>query len=144
MKKCSSCKEPKNVDQFTKNESKADGLNHCCKQCQRHFAKDHYAKNKQAYVSRAAARKAENLALVRSAKDRPCLRCGGSFHFSVMDLDHRPGERKLFALSSPKALGGSRQVLLDEIQKCDVLCANCHRYVTWCRANNLLADGSPP
>jgi hypothetical protein len=43
----------------------------------------------------------------------------------VLDFDHRPGTKKLFGVATGFRFGV--QTLLDEIAKCDVVCANCHR-----------------
>lgn len=55
---------------------------------------------------------------------RPCHDCGGVFHWFAMQFDHRPGVRKLFEIS--KAGNRKRESILLEIEKCDVVCANCH------------------
>lgn len=58
--------------------------------------------------------------------------CGSSYPYYVMDLDHRPGEEKLFDPSrAPNR--GNLQALLAEIAKCDPICANCHRIRTHSR-----------
>jgi hypothetical protein len=69
--------------------------------------------------------------LIRAAKDKPCADCGVRYPYYVMDFDHREGEEKLanvgyFAFSTEAALG-------EEVAKCDVVCANCHRIRTWRR-----------
>lgn len=63
-------------------------------------------------------------ALVREAKNKPCADCGQRFPFYVMEFDHRPEETKHFSLGKRGTRG--RQKVLDEIAKCDVVCANCH------------------
>lgn len=63
----------------------------------------------------------------------PCADCGRTFHYCVMDFDHRDGETKLFNVSSAWLRAG-RQRVEDEIAKCDVVCANCHRLRTHTRA----------
>lgn len=62
---------------------------------------------------------------IRDLKRGPCTDCGGTFPPECMDFDHRPGEEKLFELSK----GGAKTeaAILDEIAKCDLVCANCHR-----------------
>lgn len=66
--------------------------------------------------------------LIQRTKNGPCSDCGGSFDPVVMEFDHRPGEVKLFSMSS------FRRKTLDEvvaeIAKCDVVCSNCHRLRT--------------
>lgn len=60
-------------------------------------------------------------------KNNPCQRCGGSFPPYVMDFHHRDPKTKLFTVGRTASRGYAG--LLDEIAKCDLLCANCHRIV---------------
>lgn len=62
---------------------------------------------------------------------RPCYDCGGMFSPEVLDWDHRPGTGKRFGLSKMK----DRQIetIWAEINKCDLVCANCHRTRTAAR-----------
>ena len=69
-------------------------------------------------------------ALIDSLKDRPCADCGESYPPYVMDFDHVRGEKK-FNLTSMKASSSSEAAILAEAEKCDVVCANCHRIRTW-------------
>lgn len=62
------------------------------------------------------------------AKSGPCFDCGGIFPPEVYDFDHVKGKKKFevsrgFSRVSAKALE-------DEIKKCDLVCANCHRVRT--------------
>jgi hypothetical protein len=57
----------------------------------------------------------------------PCADCDRVFEPCVMDFDHRPGEEKLLAVSQAAKTGIKRQRVLDEIEKCDLVCCNCHR-----------------
>lgn len=58
-------------------------------------------------------------------KSKPCMDCGGSFPSCVMDFHHRDPRDKNFDVSQGATHG--RRVVLVEIEKCDLLCANCHR-----------------
>ena len=55
-----------------------------------------------------------------------CARCGFSDH-RALEFHHLDPEVKEFAIGDIARRGGSRQSLLREIDKCVVLCANCHR-----------------
>jgi hypothetical protein len=44
-----------------------------------------------------------------------------------MDLDHREGRDKRIEVAQIVALNWGKDRLLAEIEKCDVVCANCHR-----------------
>jgi integrase len=63
---------------------------------------------------------------VQAAKSRPCADCGVSFPYYVMDFDHRPGTTKSQHVSQLRSLGRIKE----EVAKCDVVCANCHRQRT--------------
>ncbi len=68
--------------------------------------------------------------LIREQKDRPCLDCGVSYPYYVMDFDHVRGE-KSFNLSEVVKGAQSKKVILEEIDKCEVVCSNCHRIRTY-------------
>lgn len=57
-----------------------------------------------------------------------CVDCGFNNHPKALDFDHLPGVVKLFDLA--KAASRSRESVLEEIAKCEVICANCHRIRT--------------
>lgn len=69
-------------------------------------------------------------AFIRKAKDKPCADCGRSFPTCAMDFDHRPGTVKLFTLATGACSYGMKKII-EEIAKCDVVCAVCHRIRTW-------------
>jgi hypothetical protein len=62
--------------------------------------------------------------LVRRSKDKPCMDCGQSFPTECMDFDHRLN--KLFNIGQSLARYGLLTIE-NEIAKCDVVCACCHR-----------------
>lgn len=71
-----------------------------------------------------------------------CADCGYNAHPHALEFDHRPGEDK-FADITKMRLRGTMQQLIDEMKKCDVVCANCHRLRTADRrdfSNNALWD----
>ena len=57
-------------------------------------------------------------------KDEPCVDCGHKYPACVMDFDHVRG-KKLFQIS--QAINVPWDKLLKEMQKCELVCANCHR-----------------
>lgn len=71
-------------------------------------------------------------------KSAPCVDCGKVYPPYVMHFDHVPGRGiKLFNIG---AWTGGRTVstmesLLEEIAKCDLVCANCHAIRTWERSH---------
>lgn len=75
---------------------------------------------------RADRRRAELSAL----KDGPCMDCGNRFPPECMDFDHRPGEGKIKPVGY---LFYMPHKVADEVKKCDLVCANCHRIRTRAR-----------
>lgn len=74
--------------------------------------------------------------LIGNLKMSPCADCGNSFMSCAMDFDHVRGT-KLFSISSMLSAGvwwrGRFELLQREIEKCEVVCAVCHRIRTWNR-----------
>lgn len=83
----------------------------------------YYAANRAAQYQRVNRRKAELRIFVREAKERPCADCKVQYPYYVMQFDHR-GDKK-FNLSWAYRMAGFNQIKA-EIEKCDVVCANCH------------------
>ncbi len=83
---------------------------------------------------RGKKRSAELKKWVQSLKASPCLDCGGSFPTECMDFDH-VREKKRFNLSA-RGRYFSKAAIAEEIAKCDLVCANCHRIRTRLRSVN--------
>ena len=71
--------------------------------------------------------------MLREAKDVPCTDCGGRFPAECMDFDHLPEYPKSFGFGG--AVQRSEAALREEMAKCEVVCANCHRIRTRERRN---------
>ena len=65
----------------------------------------------------------------------PCVDCGETDPV-VLEFDHLRDKRFAIRLS---AHGRNWQTILDEIEKCEVVCANCHRRRTARRRGALRA-----
>ena len=65
--------------------------------------------------------------LIEERKDVPCMRCGEKFHPAAMDFVHRDGEDKKFNISDASRKIYSKEKLISEINKCDIICANCQK-----------------
>jgi len=97
---------------------------------QRSTNKCYYARNRPNEIARVRARQDENVALLRELRRVPCVDCGRTFQPFQMDFDHRNPATKSFRLTSPTGLGSSRERLLTEASKCDIVCACCHQIRT--------------
>lgn len=131
-KKCSGCQLVKALSEFYRNKATRDGYTNYCKLCSKMRKQKEYLNNKAAYQQRANAKKEINQKVIYEAKNIPCMDCGIKYPPYVMDFDHRPGQIKFKKLSA--MYGASLDLVLEEISKCDVVCANCHRERTFRRA----------
>lgn len=61
-------------------------------------------------------------------KGGSCERCGEEYHPNVFDFHHHDGMQKKFGMSQAN-FQRSWSSLLEEADKCHLLCANCHREV---------------
>lgn len=128
MKACCRCKIEKDFIDFPKNAARKDGYGSCCKECHRKYVKAHYGNNKQYYVEKAARNKKVVQEKIRAIKKVPCFDCGVSYPHYVMDFDHRPEHEK--SIEMHRAFERGWAAIQAEVDKCDVVCANCHRQRT--------------
>jgi hypothetical protein len=70
----------------------------------------------------------ERKSWVASIKAKPCMDCGGTFPSCCMDFDHRPGTVKVAGVG--QMMWEHIEKVKAEIEKCDLVCANCHRIRT--------------
>lgn len=65
---------------------------------------------------------------VEALRDNPCMDCGGSFPVECMDFDHVRGEKVDDVVRLVHS--STREAVMAEIEKCELVCANCHRIRT--------------
>ena len=75
-----------------------------------------------------------NLQYVNRLKSEPCTDCGQRFPTVCMDFDHLPGTEKSGNVGTMVAHGHSLEKIQAEIEKCELVCSNCHRIRTHERA----------
>jgi hypothetical protein len=125
QKTCSGYRATKPITEFNL-KNRAAGVRHSyCRECGKKITRSHYKRNKRAYLQRNLRAYAERRRMVLDAKSRPCADRGRQYPYYVMDFDHRNGVTKLFSLHSVH--GVTKEAIEREIEKCDVVCANCHR-----------------
>jgi hypothetical protein len=67
-------------------------------------------------------------------KAAPCMDCGKKYPPCAMDFDHQPTFKKLCAIG--QLFNSPRKLLLEELKKCELVCANCHRIRTCKRSKH--------
>lgn len=77
----------------------------------------------------AESLRGQKVAIVEERKKSPCADCGGTFPAVCMDFDHVRGVKKT-GINQIVAQFWSVDILLEELAKCELVCANCHRIRT--------------
>lgn len=147
MKKCSKCKKEKSIEEFNFKMKSLELRHSHCKNCTRLFVKNHYNNNQGYYLKKAKKRNSKlRLELVNYLKQyfskNPCKDCGES-DITVLEFDHTGKIPKFKAVSSVIRHGYPLEKIKEEISKCEVRCANCHRRKTakqfnWFKSRNAL------
>lgn len=119
VKTCKDCQQTLPFDHFYVNKGMRDGRLSWCKKCT--------VRRYRSGVKDRAARMRDYVQAIKL--ERGCADCGYNAHPAALDFDHLPGTVKTMRLAS--APGGSTMAkLIAEMEKCEVVCANCHRVRT--------------
>lgn len=131
QKVCSKCKVSKTITDFNFRKRSTGLRLPYCRECGKQFTQSHYRRNKRQYIGRSVRAKKQRREYLRQVKSRPCADCGVQYPYYVMDFDHREGEEKIFEMNRVNYV--TMRTIKQEIEKCDVVCANCHRERTYQR-----------
>ncbi len=119
-----------------------------CRDCVRAYSKAHYEANRDVYIARAKAgnRKtvADQRSIIAGLRGRPCTDCKGVFPPECMEFDHRSGVEKSANIADMPKRYYSKRLLAAELEKCDLVCANCHRIRTARRGTRKPAGSASP
>jgi hypothetical protein len=131
-KECSKCKSVKDILLFNKKKNSNDGFQPYCRECSRLKNRTYYKNNKSKQIKQIGERRKE-----RRVRNRRfvfdylminhCIDCGETDP-RVLEFDHRSD--KLANIADLLREVCSIEKLKEEIAKCDVRCANCHRRKT--------------
>ena len=132
MKVCTKCNENLPISCYNIKKTNKDGtpqLQSMCINCNKLYQKEHYIKNKQNYSLKARnwdkeyKKKVYSL-LIEMSKDG-CIECGEK-HFACLQYNHIEPETKTDSISNMIRNTKGIDLILEEIKKCEILCANCH------------------
>lgn len=128
MKRCSRCGET--TDNFARSSKAKDGFQSWCKTCVKEHSHDRYQRLKPLRRQQAKDLIAEYRVRLNQIKaGAGCADCGIS-DWRVLDFDHLGGK---VANIADLVQRYSWERILQETEKCEVVCANCHRIRTHAR-----------
>jgi hypothetical protein len=134
MKTCKRCNTEKPLEEFATRLRNKDSRQPYCKECKRSIDKKFYEGSdvrKQTMRENTRRAKERNRRYVwKYLESHPCVECGEGDP-RVLDFDHLDRSTKRDTMASLKRSSRSIKTLDEEIAKCRVLCANCHRKHTY-------------
>ncbi len=102
-----------------------------CRNCMSAYFKGYYGQRKEHYKQLNNESRRQRRAIWRERlaqlKNRPCQDCGKTYPPYCMDFDHLDPETKVADIPIMLGRNASEEKLLAEIEKTEVVCANCHR-----------------
>jgi protein-arginine kinase activator protein McsA len=132
-KRCNVCKKIKPIRQFRRLNKKKKYRSYCCRSCQKTVTMRSWRKNRARYTANSYAamkrRRQEGMLFVyKYLQEHPCVDCGEDNPI-VLEFDHVKGKKRK-SVSLLVCDGLSIAGIVEEIEKCEVRCANCHRIKT--------------
>lgn len=102
-----------------------------CLDCKRARGREDYRRHKEERIVKVRKRTEINLQNLNRLKQKPCTDCGRQYPHISMDFDHRESECKIDNVS--RLISSSWARIEKEVDKCDLVCSNCHRIRTYVR-----------
>lgn len=138
MKICSKCRKNKSESEFGSNKYHTTGLNYYCKECRRSYDNQKYALDPESRRQKQYEFKKKNLAIIRKElwkllSSSFCIDCGIQDPVAF-EFDHIEDNKKYNVGAMMSNGSYSWDAIRKEIDKCEIVCANCHRH----RTNNRL------
>lgn len=126
MKRCCRCSEEKPLTEFNKSARYRDGRQTHCRACAALYYQGNRDRHNAGVKVRNTRVRRENAQLAWNyLVDHPCVDCGETNPI-VLDFDHVRG-KKHRNISEMICQTYSWTTIMEEISKCVVRCANCHR-----------------
>lgn len=134
---CIKCKTEKTIDSFHADKARKDGKSSWCKQCKYESNKQYERKRSSLRIDQRSDLRNRNYKFVMEfLKNNPCVDCGET-DLLVLEFDHLNGpQRKENRVMSKASCGASLETLVEEMSKCEVRCANCHKRITYQRSKS--------
>lgn len=133
MKICNTCKLQLPLSSFNKTSASNDGHDWRCRECNKVNLKRYYREDLEVRKSSRKSKKTLNniknrVWIYEYLENHPCP-CGEN-RPECLEFDHIDPSTKKANISEMLSKSLSLKTIQEEILKCQVLCANCHRLKT--------------
>ncbi len=123
---CTACSKSKPIEQFSWKNKKLNKRSGTCKDCHKLYCSNHYQNNKDQYRDKNRLYRKEVKGFIDKYKsENPCS-CGES-DIVCLEFHHKDSKKKDFNIANATQRGLSLEKIKLEIEKCIVICSNCHR-----------------
>src|SRR5271157_1243408 len=131
---CIKCHTEQNEENFSWANKKLGKRHVYCRKCHGIYAKRQYQIKRVEYTAvskiyQKSRRETNRSKVFEYLKTHPCQNCGVT-DIRVLEFDHIDASKKRLEISKMLIRGWAWKKIETEIQKCAVLCANCHRIKT--------------
>ena len=97
-----------------------------CKECSRAYSRDHYYRNKEYYRKKNRRLRQRAKKFIEETKlHLKCAKCSEN-HIACLEFHHNDPSKKEFNVSALRDTW-SLERIKEEMEKCTVLCSNCHK-----------------
>ena len=132
MRACTKCGETKPLEAFPPVRRGEERLQTWCRDCFAAYGRAYYRRHRDSQKARllrnSATTRADNRAMaIAYLRAHPCVDCGEA-DVVVLQFDHLRDKRTDVATLINS--GATWHLIEEEIAKCEVRCANCHRMMT--------------
>ena len=129
LRRCRVCGETRPLSDFPFRSLKRQTRQWICLSCQRLYTKSWYVRNRRRHIANVGERSRNATVILKGLVrayllEHPCVDCGETDP-TVLDFDHLRDKRA--NISYLVGAGLSWTAVQEEIAKCQVRCANCHR-----------------
>ena len=96
-------------------------VKYCSRQCKNIYLNQ----SLQSYEAQQRRGRKRKLELIK-LKGNECERCGYNLNYAALEFHHKTPVEKSFQLDLRSLSNRSWEVILVEVEKCQLLCSNCH------------------
>jgi hypothetical protein len=125
-KTCTKCQKTKDLNDFPKDKRGKNGLHAKCKDCKNAYYRKYLAGNVE-HIARVNKQNRKYKNTVKQYKiEKGCYICGYNKCATSLHFHHRNPDEKVNGIANMTSRWTKPETLKAEIEKCDIVCANCH------------------
>lgn len=123
---CTKCLQTKEIEDFPKDKRGKGGIHARCKNCKNAYYREYLTGNVK-HIERVNKQNRKYKNNIKQYKiDKGCSICGYNKCSTSLHFHHRNPNEKFKGIGNLTKGWVNPAILKDEMDKCDVVCANCH------------------